>query len=57
MKRRDLVKLLENAGYTFDRNNGHSIYEKIDRPPIQIPNHREINEKLAKKILKDAGLI
>ena len=57
MKRRDLVNELEKAGYQLDRNKGgHAIYEKKGSPPIQVPNHREINEKLAKKILKDAGL-
>lgn len=57
MKRRDLVKQLENAGYHEDRNNGgHAIYEKKGCRPVQVPNHREINENTAKAILRAAGL-
>ncbi|MDR1875785.1 MAG: type II toxin-antitoxin system HicA family toxin [Synergistaceae bacterium] len=57
MKRRDLVRKLEAAGYQEDRNDGgHSIYEKKDSRPVQVPNHREINENTAKAILKAAGL-
>ena len=28
MKRRDLIKKLENAGYKLDRTGNHAIYEK-----------------------------
>ena len=57
MKRRDLIKLLRKAGYQEARNDGgHAIYERSGSPPVQIPNHREINEYLAKAILKQAGL-
>lgn len=57
MKRRDLVKKLEAAGYKESRNNGgHAIYEKKDSRPVQVPNHREINENTARAILKVAGL-
>ena len=57
MKRRDLIKKLEAAGYREDRNDGgHAICEKKDSRPIQVPNHREINENTAKAILKAAGL-
>jgi len=57
MKRRDLVKLLRQAGYQEARNDGgHAIYEKSGCRPAQIPNHREIKEHLAKAILKHVGL-
>jgi len=56
MKRRDLVKRLEEAGYRLDRTGDHSIYEKEGSRPVQVPNHREIIDILANKILKDAGL-
>jgi len=56
MKHRDLVKKLEEAGYRLDRTGDHVIYEKRGCRPIQIPNHREIKETLARKILRDAGL-
>ena len=57
MKRRDLIKMLRDAGYREVRNDGgHAIYEKNDGRPVQIPNHREIKEHLAKAILKHVGL-
>ena len=56
MKRKDLIKKLETAGYRLDRTGDHAIYEKQGSPPIQVPNHREINEYTAKAILKVAGI-
>ena len=57
MKRRDLIKKLQAAGYSENRNDGgHAIYEKRGGQPVQVPNHREINENTAKAILKAAGL-
>jgi len=47
---------LEKAGYRLDRNGEHAIYEKTGSRPVQIPNHREINEYTAKVILKTAGI-
>lgn len=58
MKRRDLIKKLETAGYQLDRDDGnHSVYEKPGSRPVQVPRHREINENTAKSILKVAGII
>lgn len=57
MKRRDLIKKLEAAGYRVDRDDGsHTVYEKEGGRPVQVPRHREINENTAKSILKAAGL-
>lgn len=57
MKRRDLIKKLEAAGYQVDRDDGnHTVYEKDGIRPLQVPRHREINENTAKAILKAAGL-
>lgn len=57
MKRRDLIKKLESAGYQIDRDDGlHTVYEKDGRRSVQVPRHREINENTAKSILKAAGL-
>ena len=56
MKRRDLIKKLEAAGYRLDRDGDHSIYEKEGCRPVQIPRHREINENTAKAILRAASL-
>ena len=54
MKRRDLIKMIEEIGCVFIRHGGkHDWYQnpetKISQP---IPRHREINENLAKHIIK-----
>ncbi len=39
MKRRDLIKKLESAGYRLDRDDGgHTIYEKDGSRPVQVLN-------------------
>ena len=57
MKRRDLIRKLRAAGYKKDRDRDHTIYEKKGCRPVQVPNHREINEETAKSILRAAGLL
>ena len=54
MKRRDLIRRIESAGCILIRHGGkHDWYQnpltKISQP---IPRHKEINELLAKHILK-----
>ena len=57
MKRRDLVKKLEKAGFVLDRHgSSHDVYIR-GSDEEEIPRHREINELLAKAILKKWGLI
>ena len=57
MKRRDLIKRLEGAGYQLTRDEGdHTIYRKPNAQAIAVPRHREINENTAKTILRTAGL-
>lgn len=54
MKRRDLVAKLEEVGCILLRHGAkHDIYHnpKIGRSE-PVPRHREINEFLAKKIIK-----
>jgi len=56
MKQRDLIRKLENIGFQFERHGGnHDIYRR-NHDVEQIPRHKEINEKLAKAILKKWGL-
>ena len=56
MKRRDLIKHLEKIGFLFERHGGnHDIYRRGSEIE-KIPRHNEINEKLAKTILKKWGL-
>ena len=56
MKRKDLIKLLEQNGWTKSREGGsHTIYTKgTEKEPI--PRHTEIDERLAKSIIKKRGL-
>jgi predicted RNA binding protein YcfA (HicA-like mRNA interferase family) len=55
VKRLDLIKLLKENGCELLRNGAkHDIYHNPGKGTTQpIPRHREINEFLAKKILKD----
>jgi predicted RNA binding protein YcfA (HicA-like mRNA interferase family) len=55
VKRRDLIAKLETAGCTLLRHGGrHDIYHNPQSGRSQpVPRHREINEVLAKKILRD----
>lgn len=56
MKRRELVKQLESIGFVLERNGGnHDIYRKGKDIEV-IPRHPEINERLARAILKKWGL-
>ena len=56
MKHRDLVNKIKDVNFWFLRHGSkHDIYTNGEIE-IEIPRHREINEKLAKKILKDAGV-
>ena len=54
MKRRDLIKKVEELGAVFIRHGGkHDWFQnpktKVSQP---IPRHSEINEMLAKSIIK-----
>lgn len=56
MKRRELIKQLENIGFVFERHGGgHDIYRR-GKDVEAIPRHKEINENLARAILKKWGL-
>ena len=56
MKNKDLIKKLESAGFKFERHGGnHDIYVRgNDRE--QVPRDKEINERLARAILRKWGL-
>ena len=55
MKRRLLIKRIEDAGFVLKRHGSdHDIYTK-DNIVIQIPRHAEINEYTARGILRKAG--
>lgn len=57
MKRRKLIKLLEEGGFVFERHGGnHDVYVRGEERE-EIPRHKEVNERLAKAILKRRGLL
>lgn len=60
MKARELVKLVENAGWVFVRQKGsHMIFEKVgELRPVVIPNHgsKDLKKSTLLDILKQAGL-
>jgi hypothetical protein len=47
VRRKDLIEKLETADNRLDRTGDHAIYEKPGSRPVQVPNHREINEYTA----------
>lgn len=56
MKTKDFVDLLERNGWTFKRHGAnHDIYIK-DGERESVPRHRELDEDLAKAIIKRRGL-
>jgi len=56
VKRRDLVKALEANGWYLLRNgSNHDIYTNGTKNET-IPRHTEVNEILAQRILKRAGI-
>ena len=56
MKRRELEKKLQALGWSFLRRGGkHDVWSNADRTWTEyIPRHVEVNERLAKTILKNA---
>lgn len=56
MKQRDLIKKLQSVGFEFERHgSNHDIYRR-GKDKEQIPRHREVDERLAKAILRKWGL-
>jgi mRNA interferase HicA len=55
MKRRDLIKRIEGFGCQLLRHGGkHDIYHNPKTGATQpVPRHMEINEILARKIIRD----
>ncbi|MCI8339559.1 MAG: type II toxin-antitoxin system HicA family toxin [Lachnospiraceae bacterium] len=54
---RDLVKKLENGGFVFERHGGnHDIYRR-GKNIEKVPRHKEINESLARLILRKWNLL
>jgi mRNA interferase HicA len=55
VKRRDLEEALHKLGWSFSRHGAkHDVWTNGERQE-PIPRHTEINEKLARTILRRAG--
>ena len=54
MKRRDLIKQLEKIGCVFVRHGGSHDWDSNPKTNLSqpIPRHNQINENLAKSIIK-----
>jgi mRNA interferase HicA len=56
VKRRDLVRRLQAAGFVLVRSRGpHDVFGR-GALRIAVPRHKEVKEHLARQILRDAGL-
>ena len=56
LKRKILIKKLESVGFRFELHGvNHDIYVCGEKRE-EIPRHKEINERLARAILKKWGL-
>ena len=55
MKRRDIIRHLEEQGCEFLREGGnHTVYvNRAKRKATSVPRHREINDFLVRKICRD----
>lgn len=56
MKRCNLIKKLESAGFVFKEHGGNHDTYKRGNDTEQVPRHTEINEITARRILKKWGL-
>lgn len=56
MKQRELIKKLESIGFKFYRHGSrHDVYKR-GSDIEEVPRHKEINERLAKAILRKWGI-
>lgn len=53
MKRRDILRIVMNAGFELEEGGRHTKVLENGKLITEIPRHNEIGEILAKKILKD----
>jgi predicted RNA binding protein YcfA (HicA-like mRNA interferase family) len=58
MKLRDLIRHLERHGCEKLREGGnHTVYvNRVKQKSTALPRHREINDFLAKKIIRDLDI-
>lgn len=56
MKKKDLEKKLKEKGFSLKHGGKHDRWLKKGCITVTVPRHKEINERLAQQILKDAGV-
>ena len=56
MKQRDLIRKLESIGFRFEIHGGNHDICSRGKDLEKIPRHKEINERLARAILRKWGL-
>lgn len=56
MKQRDLIKYFLNNGWWVLREGGNHIIMTNGSEIEPVPRHKEVNEQLAKEIIKRRGL-
>ncbi len=57
MKRRDILKKLEEAGMTFQEGGNHTrVYDREGHFRSAVARHREIDEDIVRKIEKQTGV-
>lgn len=55
MQRRELIRILEEAGFISKGGTNHEKFVKGDKL-VLVKRHREIADQIAKRILRQAGL-
>lgn len=55
MQRRELVRILKAAGFVSKGGTNHEKFYK-DGKMVLVKRHREIEDQIAKRILREAGL-
>ena len=55
MQRRELIRILEEAGFISKGGTNHEKFVKGDKL-VLVKRHREIEEQIAKRILRQPGL-
>lgn len=56
-RRRDLVRILKAAGFEEDRGIKHERFRnRQDGRIVFAPRHREIKNRMARTILREAGI-
>ena len=57
VKRKDILKKLRQAGFTFQEGGGHTkAYDAEGKYKTTIPRHNEIGEDLTRAIEKQTGV-